>query len=471
MINILKRSDTLKFPTASTPVREKLEPDLMILDPNSKEIILTNFYPIFIGPITKQEKYEYHHNNNSQINTNPPIGLSQRKINSVPIVIDIPIENETAIESTKIVKSANIFVPTINKSDKKTKFSSEEYIFDRPLANSTKVKFCPYNRDSAYSPTGYNKSYPCKKYVYKEKFSYEEPKNTNSHSIDRAFMEIEPSNAKPHSVGRTSVEVEPSNAKPYSVGRTSVEVKPNFSPEIIINSECTPNTKDILDQNQNQDLDTYNKNLPNVFKSYNAVQKAKGSGIIPYSIIDGNIYFLLQKTDSPCKKKDSGWNDFGGKKNKSEHTVMTAAREFSEETSCLFYLKEIDDEESNLLYEKLKDNPTLSYDEESIEKLKKIINISEQFFFDKINAYVNPIYVSSKEIYISYIIKVKYIPITDIPRAEDLHIPYEDRYVRECKWFSLDEFMLLEEEDFHKRLQITKVKYRIKNYYEKGLLD
>lgn len=426
MINILKRSDTLKFPTAPTPVREKSEPDLMVLDPNSKEIILTNFDPVFIGPITKQEKYEYHHNNNSQINTNPPIGLSQRKINRVPIVIDIPIENETNIESTKIVKSTNIFVPTINKSDKKTKFGSEEYILDRPLSNSTKVKSHPHN-----------KSYPCKKYVYKEKFSYEEPKNTNSHSIDRAFMEIES----------------------------------NFSPEIIINSECTSNTKDILDLNQNQDLDTYNKNLPNVFKSYNAVQKAKGSGIIPYSIVDGKIYFLLQKTDSPCKKKDSGWNDFGGKKNKSEHTVMTAAREFSEETSCLFYLKEIDDKESNLLYEKLKDNPTLSYDEESIEKLKKTIDISEQFFFDKINAYVNPIYVSSKEIYISYIIKVKYIPISDIPRAEDLHIPYEDRYVRECKWFSLDEFMLLEEEDFHKRLQITKVKYRIKNYYEKGLLD
>lgn len=123
------------------------------------------------------------------------------------------------------------------------------------------------------------------------------------------------------------------------------------------------------------------------------------------------------------------------------------------------------------VYEKLKDNPDLFYDADTVLDLKNIIKLSEQFFFNRINTYVHPIHVSSKETYISYIMKVAYVPIADIPRAEDIHIPYEERYIRNCKWFSLDEFMLIEEDEFHKRLQITKVKNRIQNYYDKGLLD
>lgn len=374
MINILKRSDTLKFPTNPISVSDSNSTQIY------EEIVLTKYDPIFIGPISTESKSIKYRNTKITTN-NPPIGLSQRKINSVPIIIDgFPIQNETEIKKPNNIKSNKIFIPSNNKTN--------ENIIDKPN----------------FQPT---KSYPIKKNNYKE------------HDL---YSEIDPKNIKPAFIDPIPTDI-------TQIG------------------------------------------TPNTFKPYNAIQKAKGSGILPYAIVDDKIYFLLQKTDNPCKKKDSGWNDFGGKINKSEHTVMAATREFSEETSCLFYLKEQTDEQSSLLYEKLKDNPSLSYDDESIEKLKQTINLSGQFFFDRINAYVNPIYVSSKEIYISYIIKVQYIPIADIPRAEDIHIPYRDRYVRECKWFSLDELMLLEEDDFHKRLQITKIKNRVKNYCDKGLLD
>jgi hypothetical protein len=208
------------------------------------------------------------------------------------------------------------------------------------------------------------------------------------------------------------------------------------------------------------------------FRPYDAVQKAKGAGIIPYAIYNGQIHLLLQKINNPLKKKDGGWNDFGGKKNnKLESTSEVGAREFSEETSCLFYLEEQGDLDSATLYSKLKDNPTLTYDDLTISELKETIKKSLIFFSERINTYVNPIHVSSKETYISYVVKVKYIPIEDIPRAEDIHIPYEERYIRTCKWFTLEEFMDLDENDLHKRLQITKVKNRIQNFCERGLLD
>lgn len=219
----------------------------------------------------------------------------------------------------------------------------------------------------------------------------------------------------------------------------------------------------------------------NMYNTYDAVQRAKGAGIIPYCILDGQIYFLLQKTTNPHKKKDDGWNDFGGKKNNIESTADAAGREFSEETSCLFYLKEPNRcyaplgtlrEQSNVycdkLFEQLKDNPTLTYDTNSINNLKQILPVAAKFFSDKINSQLNPLYISSKETYISYIVKVVYVAVTDIPRAEDIHIPYEDRYIRTCRWFSIAELMNLNETEFHKRLQITKIKNRIRNFYERG---
>lgn len=227
-------------------------------------------------------------------------------------------------------------------------------------------------------------------------------------------------------------------------------------------------TPDFNDLNLNSNLNPFNKKRK--FKPYDAIGKCKSAGIIPYTIYNGETLFLFQKINNPVKKKDGGWNDFGGKKiNSIETTIETASREFSEETSCLFYLKEFQDNESCRLYDLLKDNKMLEYDDHVIISLKDLIPKSQHFFSDRIAEFVLPIFVSSKETYISYFVKVNYIPANDLPRAEDIHIPYEERYTRICKWFNINDLMMLNEKDFHRRLQITKIQQRIYNYYQKGL--
>jgi len=181
--------------------------------------------------------------------------------------------------------------------------------------------------------------------------------------------------------------------------------------------------------------------------------------------------FLFQQADKPLRKKDSGWNDFGGKKDDEdgEDTISTACREFSEETSCLFYLRENKSDINENNYEMLKDGVNLEYDTETVQVLLDLIPYAKRFYENKLKENAHPLYISSKEIYISYFLKVPYIPSTDLPRAEDLHIHYEDRYTRQCKWFSYEEILETDDKMFHKRLQITKIKQRIQNYYEKNM--
>ena len=210
--------------------------------------------------------------------------------------------------------------------------------------------------------------------------------------------------------------------------------------------------------------------IPRRYNKYDPINNCKSAGVIPYTIINNTVYFLFQCADNPIRKKDSGWNDFGGKRiDPNDTTAETAAREFSEETSCLFYFKYQNTVEAESNYHLLKDNKNLFYDKDAVDILKTNIPLSQKFFTEKIIEFVAPIYLSSKETYISYFIYVPYIPESDIPRAEDIHIPYEDRYLRRCKWFSYHELSMTNEKDFHKRLQITKIQQRINNYYKKGL--
>lgn len=203
---------------------------------------------------------------------------------------------------------------------------------------------------------------------------------------------------------------------------------------------------------------------------YDAITHCKSAGIIPYTIKNGTVYFMFQTAVNPLRKKDDGLNDFGGKRNNNnETTAETAAREFSEETSCLFYLAEQKDPKSVLAYHALKDNSTLFYDESIVSTLKNLIPLSQKYFSDKITEFVLPIFVSSKETYISYFVKVAYIDEKDLPRAEDIHIDYKNRYIRTCRWYSYNEVMAFSKKDFHKRLQITKIQQRILSYSEKGL--
>ena len=219
----------------------------------------------------------------------------------------------------------------------------------------------------------------------------------------------------------------------------------------------------------------YSKSCENTsFIQYDPILHSKGAGIIPYTKKDGQILFLLQQYDNPLKKKDAGWNDFGGKINSfnNEDAIDAACREFSEETSCLFYLKElgVDIMAEDSEYQMLKNSGTTEYDNKTIEILKSIIPRSQIFFSNKLKNQSKKIYISSKETYISFLLYVDHIPVIDLPLAEDLHIYYKDRYTRHCKWFTYDELIDIDEKAFHKRLQITKIKQRISNYYENRLL-
>ena len=225
------------------------------------------------------------------------------------------------------------------------------------------------------------------------------------------------------------------------------------------------------DSKSNSTSPIYEENFEQQIKLYDAVEYCKSAGIIPYTIHNGIVLFLFQKEIDPSRKKNSGLNDFGGKRiNNMESTAEIAAREFSEETSCLFYLQEnINFNENNKYYDLLKDNDTLFYDDYIIDILKKLIPISQKYYYNKIMDLTSPIYVSSKETYISYFVKVPYIPENEIPRAEDIHIPYDVRYIRKCEWYTFNKLMELNPTDFHKRLQITKIQHRISNYYHKRL--
>ena len=259
-----------------------------------------------------------------------------------------------------------------------------------------------------------------------------------------------------------------------SLGIKKNQISPTRSPEILSKSwngqiSRSPIYEQTLSRTGRLASPLGTWQTANKFKPYDAINNCKSAGIIPYTIHGGEIYFLLQKIDNPVRKKDSGWNDFGGKQLFSETTAEIAAREFSEETSCLFYLKDNESKEYNEYYELLKDNQELQYDDPTIELLKNLIQKSQKFYTNKITEYVLPLYISSKETYISYFVKVCHIPEIDLPRAEDIHVAYEYRYIRTCKWFSLNELLALNEKDFHKRLQITRIQQRIINYFSKEM--
>ncbi|ANB50752.1 hypothetical protein [Powai lake megavirus] len=270
--------------------------------------------------------------------------------------------------------------------------------------------------------------------------------------------------------------------KMNNIGKTlSIPVKKPYRNIVSSNSDWNDISRvkyNINTINNKSDLKTMYKNsnkkygLSYANKPYDAINNCKSAGIIPYTIHDGKLLFLFQKAQNPTRKKDAGWNDFGGKQiNRTETTAQIASREFSEETSCLFYLAEKTDNKSKEIYNLLKNNQKLNYDQKTIELLREMILASQKFYADKITEYVLPIYVSSKETYISYFVKVKYLVENDLPKAEDIHINYEDRYLRDCRWFTLDEILNLCEKDFHKRLQITRIQQRIIKYYEKGLFS
>jgi len=213
----------------------------------------------------------------------------------------------------------------------------------------------------------------------------------------------------------------------------------------------------------------------------------KGSGIIPYCQNGSEILFLLQKEEKGGSRKNSGWNDFGGKRlMDSELPHNTAAREFSEETSCLFYLKEGGDHSYPNLYEELKDNESLIYDKQALKSLVELIPLASKFYEERIGtdqtdevgqhtdevdqttlpSSPGVVCVNSNHAYSTYFLEVPYIPAEDIPRAEDIHIPYKNRYIRSCKWFTYHDLFKLHKSQVHKRLNLHKIVQAVGQIYK-----
>jgi hypothetical protein len=368
------------------------------------------------------------------------------------------------------------------------------------------------------------------------------------------------------------------------------------------------------------------QNYSQNFRFQQLLDEAKGAGVIPYTYKDGELLLLFQRYIYPRNTKNSGWNDFGGKKEEEDlDAISIASREFSEENACLFYLFEVATENNKKIFNELRIlngyfgedtldpwdqlNPDLSlasdttsgasvvpkdsevtcegstsryysfntfsyspniespimnflsssganfdfgspssssspspspfsslspspslcshsssentpivgsptanssevkylgvdlsneitpkispygiYSEvpsrsvssssfdllfieptELIKKeLKTVIPKSSKYYEDILRSNNIPLYVHSKTTYVSYFLKVPFIPSNFFPAGEDLHIDYEDRYKREFKWFTLGELNRLHNKEFHKRLQIMFIKDKINVYKNRG---
>lgn len=216
----------------------------------------------------------------------------------------------------------------------------------------------------------------------------------------------------------------------------------------------------------------HNNDLSPRFNNYNAIKNAKGAGIIPYTIHNGKVLFLFQKCTYPVTNKNQGWNDFGGKKDieTDGDSIDVACREFSEETSCLFFIKQ--SKEYEYLYDEIKYTKDKKYD---IYKdiITKLIDISKNHYVNILrnNLCSYPMEISVKDTYITFPLKVDYIDANDIPEMEDAHLDYDVRYLRKCEWIPYEELIKMEPSCFHKRLQILHIIKKIKKFHDDNLLE
>jgi hypothetical protein len=224
------------------------------------------------------------------------------------------------------------------------------------------------------------------------------------------------------------------------------------------------------DLNANILSKSWSHNERSKFVKYDVLNNAQGAGIIPYTYRDDELMFLFQKTIFPDTTKNRGWNDFGGKRDDKldVDSKQTACREFSEETSCLFYLKEHNNTDNDLLYAEISKSDT--FKPESLDALRDNFTPSRDYYLDRINTYDSDKFnLHIKEIYVSYFCWVPWIHQDDFPEHEDIHMYYEYRYVRECRWLTIDEVLALDDGEFHKRLQIMKIKNKIQDLWEQKL--
>lgn len=139
---------------------------------------------------------------------------------------------------------------------------------------------------------------------------------------------------------------------------------------------------------------------------HNKKYPCKASGILPYTIVNNEIYFLLQKID-----KTNLYSDFGGKREQNDNSIKyTASREFSEETNGFFF--------SNKFMSKSITN------DELIKKSRIII--------ESLLIYNNPLYFYNfNGKYLIYLLYIKTINPNKLDNIEKY-----TNIKRKCKWIN-----------------------------------
>eukprot|EP01124_Arcella_intermedia_P020431 TRINITY_DN27905_c0_g1_i1.p1 TRINITY_DN27905_c0_g1~~TRINITY_DN27905_c0_g1_i1.p1 ORF type:complete len:207 (+),score=28.51 TRINITY_DN27905_c0_g1_i1:50-670(+) len=69
------------------------------------------------------------------------------------------------------------------------------------------------------------------------------------------------------------------------------------------------------------------------------VLRQQGAGVVPFAVHNGEVLFLLHKTFQGAKK--GTLIDWGGSTESRETPLQTAAREFVEETECMYFASDI----------------------------------------------------------------------------------------------------------------------------------
>lgn len=196
---------------------------------------------------------------------------------------------------------------------------------------------------------------------------------------------------------------------------------------------------------------------------------------MPFSIINGRPYFLIQLADFVYDKngfrrkpKCNGYAEFGGKRDKGDRDILeTAAREFMEETAAMPYLWEIGSSEyfGNLFEDEYQDLHFLPEVTDRHLLTSQIKDGTEYYYQRLLNS--PTMYINNQDSYVVFFLEIPYLPSSHLPLHEDMHIEYEDRYQRICKWVDLKTLNNLPVASLHIRLRTKTWEKKLKHVIQK----